>query len=92
MKLSTIVLATTFALSGTAALAQQAGTSGGSAVAPSVGSHSLPSVGTRSSRSANQRRVARQTAIRPRRARTGNDGARAGQGRSKTSAEHNANP
>ena len=49
MKLSTIVLATAFALSGTAALAQQAGTSGfGSAVAPSVGSSALPSVGTRS--------------------------------------------
>jgi hypothetical protein len=46
MKLTTIVLATTFALSGTAALAQ-AGTSGyGSVVAPSVGSYVWPSVGS----------------------------------------------
>jgi hypothetical protein len=49
MKLTTIVLATAFALSGTAAMAQQAGTSGyGSTVAPSVGSYAWPSVGTRS--------------------------------------------
>ena len=47
MKLTTIVLATAFALSGTAALAQT-GTSGfGSAVAPSVGSYVWPSVGSR---------------------------------------------
>jgi hypothetical protein len=47
MKLSTIVVATAFALSGTAALAQQAGTSGyGSKVAPSVGSYAWPSVGS----------------------------------------------
>ncbi len=46
MKLTTIVLATAFALSGTAALAQ-AGTSGyGSVVAPSVGSYVWPSVGS----------------------------------------------
>jgi hypothetical protein len=46
MKLTTIVLATAFALSGTAALAQ-AGTSGyGSSVAPSVGSYVSPSVGS----------------------------------------------
>ena len=46
MKLTTIVLATIFALSGTAALAQ-AGTSGyGSVVAPSVGSYVWPSVGS----------------------------------------------
>ncbi len=46
MKLMTIVLATAFALSGTAALAQ-AGTSGyGSSVAPSVGSYVWPSVGS----------------------------------------------
>jgi hypothetical protein len=55
MNLKTIVLATAFALSGTAALAQaqpsgslaQAGTSGyGSVVAPSVGSYVWPSVGS----------------------------------------------
>jgi hypothetical protein len=47
MKLTIIVLATAFALSGTAALAQQAGTSGyGSVVAPSVGSYVWPSVGS----------------------------------------------
>jgi hypothetical protein len=46
MKLTTIALATAFALSGTAALAQ-AGTSGyGSSVAPSVGSYVWPSVGS----------------------------------------------
>jgi hypothetical protein len=46
MKLKTIVLATAFALSGTAALAQ-AGTAGyGSVVAPSVGSYVWPSVGS----------------------------------------------
>jgi hypothetical protein len=43
---ATIALAAAFALSGTAALAQQAGTSGyGSVVAPSVGSYPWPSVG-----------------------------------------------
>jgi hypothetical protein len=48
MKLTTIVLATAFALSGTAALAQaEPGTSGyGSSVAPSVGSYVWPSVGS----------------------------------------------
>jgi hypothetical protein len=47
MKLTTIVLATAFALSGAAALAQQAGTSGyGSVVQPSVGSYVWPSVGS----------------------------------------------
>jgi hypothetical protein len=54
MKLTTIVLATAFALSGAAALAQagtagygQAGTAGyGSVVAPSVGSYVWPSVGS----------------------------------------------
>jgi hypothetical protein len=46
MNLKTIVLATAFALSGTAALAQ-AGTAGyGSVVAPSVGSYVWPSVGS----------------------------------------------
>jgi hypothetical protein len=46
MILKTIVLATAFALSGTAALAQ-AGTAGyGSVVAPSVGSYVWPSVGS----------------------------------------------
>ena len=46
MKLSTIALATAFALSSTAALAQ-AGLSGyGSSVAPSVGSYVTPSVGS----------------------------------------------
>jgi hypothetical protein len=51
MKLTTIVLATAFALSGTAALAQQAETQAvpsgrGSVVAPSVGSYAWPSVGS----------------------------------------------
>jgi hypothetical protein len=51
MKLTTIVLATAFALSGTAALAQQTGTQAvpsgyGSVVAPSVGSYPWPSVGS----------------------------------------------
>jgi hypothetical protein len=46
MNLKTIVLATAFALSGTAALAQP-GTAGyGSVVAPSVGSYAWPSVGS----------------------------------------------
>jgi hypothetical protein len=46
MNLKTIMLATAFALSGTAALAQ-AGTAGyGSVVAPSVGSYVWPSVGS----------------------------------------------
>ena len=46
MNLKTIVLATAFALSGTAALAQ-AGTAGyGSVVGPSVGSYVWPSVGS----------------------------------------------
>lgn len=47
MKLATIVMASTLALSSTAALAQAAGTSGyGSVVAPSVGSYYWPSVGS----------------------------------------------
>jgi hypothetical protein len=46
MNLKTIMLATAFALSGTAALAQ-AGTAGyGSVVGPSVGSYVWPSVGS----------------------------------------------
>jgi len=46
MKISTIALATAFALSSTAALAQ-AGLSGyGSSVAPSVGSYVAPTVGS----------------------------------------------
>jgi hypothetical protein len=46
MKMTTIALATAFAISGTAALAQ-AGTAGyGSVVAPSVGSYVWPSVGS----------------------------------------------
>jgi hypothetical protein len=47
MKLTTIVLAAAFGLSGTAALAQQVGPSGyGSVVEPSVGSYVWPSVGS----------------------------------------------
>jgi hypothetical protein len=47
MKLTTIVLATAFAVMGTAALAQQAGPSGyGSVVQPSVGSYVWPSAGS----------------------------------------------
>jgi hypothetical protein len=52
MKLTTIALATAFALSSTAALAQagtiygNSGTSVGTVTAPSVGSYTWPSVGT----------------------------------------------
>jgi hypothetical protein len=47
MKLTTIALATAFALSSTAALAQAPGLGGyGSVVAPSVGSYVAPSVGS----------------------------------------------
>ena len=52
MKLRTIALATAFALSSTAALAQagtiygNSGTSVGTVTAPSVGSYTWPSVGT----------------------------------------------
>jgi hypothetical protein len=47
MKLTTIALASAFALSSTAALAQAPGLGGyGSVVAPSVGSYVAPSVGS----------------------------------------------